>query len=101
VASGDGWREERTGLHELEFLETRRHWFQKPVVHDTRDTVHVLNLVAGEEAIVDSPDGAFAPYVVHYAETFVVPAAIGPYRIQPHGLATGHECATMQASVRP
>ena len=25
--SGDGWREERTGLHEREFIETRRHWF--------------------------------------------------------------------------
>ena len=24
---GDGWREERTGLHEREFIETRRHWF--------------------------------------------------------------------------
>jgi len=31
VASGDGWREERTGLHDLEFIETRRHWFTKTV----------------------------------------------------------------------
>src|SRR5215469_8685978 len=23
----DGWREERTGLHETEFIETHRHWF--------------------------------------------------------------------------
>ncbi|MGH8024454.1 MAG: class I mannose-6-phosphate isomerase, partial [Limisphaerales bacterium] len=27
VGRGDGWREERTGLHPLEFIETRRHWF--------------------------------------------------------------------------
>ena len=27
LARGDGWREERTGLHEREFIETRRHWF--------------------------------------------------------------------------
>jgi hypothetical protein len=29
VGSGDGWREERTGLHEREFIEIRRHWFIK------------------------------------------------------------------------
>ena len=36
LASGDGWREERTGLHEREFIETRRHWFTKAVPHDTQ-----------------------------------------------------------------
>ena len=29
VAEGDGWIEEHTGLHECEFIETRRHWFTK------------------------------------------------------------------------
>jgi hypothetical protein len=29
VAQGDGWREECTGLHEREFIETRRHWFDQ------------------------------------------------------------------------
>ena len=41
IAQGDGWREERTGLHELEFIETRRHWFTEAVPHDTRDNVNV------------------------------------------------------------
>ena len=27
TAEGNGWVEERTGLHEREFIETRRHWF--------------------------------------------------------------------------
>lgn len=100
VATGDGWREERTGLHEREFIETRRHWFTKTVPHDTRGGVNVLNLVQGEEAVVESPTGAFAPYVVHYAETFIVPAAVGAYTIRPHGPATGAECATLKAFVR-
>jgi mannose-6-phosphate isomerase class I len=100
VASGAGWREERTGLHPLEFIETRRHWFTATVPHDTRGTVHVLNLVEGEEAIVESPTGVFAPFVVHYAETFIVPAAVGAYTIRPHGPSAGHECATMLAYVR-
>jgi hypothetical protein len=62
--------------------------------------VNVLNLVEGDEAIVESPTGAFDPYIVHYAETFIVPAAVGEYTIRPHGAAIGHECATMKAFVR-
>ena len=100
VTSGEGWREERTGLHELEFIETRRHWFTGTVPHDTRGTVHVLNLVEGEEAIIESPSHGFEPFIVHYAETFIIPAAVGPYTIRPHGPSVGHECATMLACVR-
>ncbi len=100
LGSGDGWREERTGLHEREFIETRRHWFTKPVLHDTRGGVNVLNLVEGEEALVESPTGAFEPFVVHYAETFIVPAAVGRYTIRPHGASVGRECATLKAFVR-
>ena len=100
VASGDGWREERTGLHELEFIETRRHWFTGTVPHDTQGTVHVLNLVEGEEILVESPTGAFAPFPVHYAETFIVPAAVGPYTIRPTISTVGREYGTIQASVR-
>jgi hypothetical protein len=62
--------------------------------------VNVLNLVEGEEAIVESPTGAFEPFVVHYAETFIVPAAVGAYTIRP---ATPHpqkELATLKAFVR-
>jgi mannose-6-phosphate isomerase class I len=100
VASGPGWREERTGLHEREFIETRRHWFTDAVPHHTHGGVQVLNLVQGAEAIVESPSGAFEPFVVHYAETFIVPAAVGAYTIRPHGPAAGTECATMKAYVR-
>ncbi|MEI6604453.1 MAG: class I mannose-6-phosphate isomerase [Verrucomicrobiota bacterium] len=100
LGTGDGWREERTGLHEREFIETRRHWFTKAVPHDTCGGVNVLNLVEGEQAIVESPTGAFKPFVVHYAETFIVPAAVGPYTIRPHGPATGCQCATLKAYVR-
>lgn len=100
IASGDGWREEKTGLHEREFIETRRHWFTKKVPHNTHGGVNVLNLVEGEEAIVESPTDAFAPFVVHYAETFIVPAAVGQYTIRPHGVSVGTECATMKAFVR-
>jgi mannose-6-phosphate isomerase class I len=100
ISSGDGWTEERTGLHEREFIETRRHWFRSPVPHNTNGTVNVLNLVEGDEAIVESPTSAFEPFVVHYAETFIVPAAVGAYTIRPHGQSIGKQCGTIKAFVR-
>ena len=100
VGSGPGWTEERTGLHELEFIETRRHWFTGTTPHDTRGTVNVLNLVEGREAVVESPAGNFEPFVVHYAETFIVPAAAGGFSIRPIGESTGSRCGTIKAFVR-
>jgi mannose-6-phosphate isomerase class I len=104
IASGPGWREERTGLHPAEFIETRRHWFTDKVEHHTGGSesggVNVLNLVEGEEAIVESPTGAFEPFVVHYAETFIVPAAVGAYTIRPVTPHPQKELATLKAFVR-
>ncbi len=98
--AGDGWTAERTGLHEAEFIETHRHWFRKRVTHDTHGEVQVLNLVAGDEATVESPDGAFAPFVVHYAETFIIPGAVGPYTLRPSGPRSGTRHGTIKAFVR-
>jgi hypothetical protein len=84
----------------MEFIETRRHWFTNSVPHDTKGTLNVINLVAGDEAVVESPNDAFQPFVVHYAETFIVPAGVGLYTIRPHGDSQGKECATLKAFVR-
>lgn len=100
VAEGDGWKEEHTGLHEREFIETRRHWFTGPVLHRTDGSVNVLNLVEGREVLVESPTGAFEPFVVHYAETFILPEAIKEYTIRPYGESEGCECATLKAFVK-
>jgi mannose-6-phosphate isomerase class I len=100
IAKGDGWTEERTGLHEREFIETRRHWFTKPVLHATNGCVHVLNVVEGREVIVESPTGAFSPFVVHYAETFIVPGNVEEYTIRPYGESEGKQCGTIKAYVR-
>ncbi|MCW3062364.1 MAG: hypothetical protein JWQ02_4185, partial [Capsulimonas sp.] len=101
IREGPGWREERTGLHPLEFIETRRHWFSASVPHDTMGTVDVVCLVEGREAIVESPSGAFSPFIVHYAETVIVPASVGQYTIRPYGGSEGQTCATLKAFVRP
>jgi hypothetical protein len=100
LGSGDGWREERSASHEHAFIEACRHRFSKTVAHDTHGAVNVLNLVEGDEAIVESPDGAFEPLVVPSAETFIVPAAVRRYNIRPYGTSAGKEIATIKAFVK-
>lgn len=100
IAEGEGWREEHTGLHEREFIETHRHWFTSKVPHKTNGSVQVLNLVEGREVIVESPTDAFSPFVVHYAETFIIPAVVDTYTIRPYGESEGKECATIKAYIR-
>lgn len=101
----EGFTEERTGLHEREFIETRRYWFKGARLFDTggmeRGSVHVLNLVEGEAALVRSPSDSFSPFEVHYAETFVIPAKLGNYLIEPLGAAgESKRHALICASVR-
>ena len=98
VKEEDGCTEEHTGLHQLEFIETRRYWIDKKVELDTAGTVNMLNLVEGTAAVIDSPDGSFAPYEVHYAETFILPAAAGKYRVRP--AQDGEKIGLIRAYVR-
>ena len=99
IDEGEGYIEERTGLNERQFIETRRHWFTKKVTHYTNDSVNVLNLVEGEAIVVESPEGLFEPFTVHYAETFIVPAFVQSYTIRPLN-NNGQQYATIKAYVR-
>jgi mannose-6-phosphate isomerase class I len=98
LARNDHSTEERTGLHAREFIDTRRHWFSAPVSHHTGGGVHVLNLVEGDAVVIESAQNRFSPFEVHYAETFIVPAAVGSYTLRP--TFPGARCATIRASVR-
>lgn len=89
---------ERTGLHRLEPIETRRHWFDDQVELDCHGSVNMLNLVEGEEVEVRSLDGSFEPMDVHYAETFIVPESVGRYRIV--NKVPGSRVAVLQAYIR-
>jgi mannose-6-phosphate isomerase class I len=100
IARGDGWEEERTGLHENEFIETRRYWFTKKITVQTGNSVNVWNLVEGDEVVIESLDGRFEPFVAHYAETFILPACTGEYTMRPCGSSQGERCGALKASVR-
>ena len=82
VAENEHFTEEHTGLHELEFIETRRFTIRDRALVYCHGSVNVLNLVEGESCLVESVDGSFAPYEIHYAETFIVPECVGKYRLR-------------------
>ena len=96
----DTYTAEKTGLHINEPIETVRHWFCDEVYHKANGSVCVLNLVEGEEAEVISPDNSFEPYVVHYAETFIIPENVGDFIIRPTEKTKGKRLATIKAYIR-
>jgi hypothetical protein len=85
VRDGDGWCEELLGSLPEMFFEVRRLVVQPgAVAHDcTAGRFHVLNVVEGDGILVETPDGAAHPLV--YAETLVVPAAVGDYAVRALG----------------
>ena len=100
LSDNDHLKVERTGLHELEFIETKRYWFDRETVFSCEESVNMLNLIEGEEARIASPDGNFEPYVVHYAETFIIPESVKEYQIAPYGRSQGKEIAVIKATVK-
>lgn len=100
ISENDIHKEERTGLHELEFIETRRHWLKGTIELETKGSVNVLNQIEGDAALVESTDGSFEPYEVHYGETFIVPAKLEKYRITPLENKEGKIVGVIQAYVR-
>jgi len=100
ISCGDGWIEEKTGLHDLEFIETRRQWFNCKVFHNTENTLNVLMIIDGEQAIIESPTDAFDPFIVNFCEAFIVPANVGEYTVKPTGLSKNKKIALIKAFVR-
>ena len=80
VREGDGWREELLGSLPEMFFEVRRLVLSpgRAIDDDTGGRFHVLNVVEGEGVEIEPISGN--RHVLAYAETLVVPAAVGPYR---------------------
>ena len=51
---------------------------------DTDDSVQVVNLVDGKSAMIESVDGSFEAFEIHYAETAIIPAGTGTFKITPN-----------------
>lgn len=78
----EGFLDEKTGLHRRQSIETHRYTVTGEVSLEMNDSVQVLNLVEGSFAVIESMKEEFEPFTVHYAETFIIPAAVGGYKIK-------------------
>lgn len=94
---GQGWKEVVLGELAEMFFEVRRLELKAgTTAHDaTTSSFHVLNVVEGEGVLVQPVYGEAHSLV--YAETLVVPACVGPYRLQPLG---PRSVRVVKASVR-
>lgn len=87
-----------TGLDERELIETRRYMFNDKILIKTNDSVNTNNLVEGRAAIIEALNNEFEPFVVHYAETYIVPKCVEAYYIKP--FYEGETCGVIKAYVR-
>jgi hypothetical protein len=78
------------------FFAVHRLDFEDELDDDTAGRFHVLNLVAGESVEIETAGGASHPLA--YAETIVVPAAVGAYRLRR---TRGPACKVVKAFVPP
>jgi mannose-6-phosphate isomerase class I len=95
VRRGSGWSELALGrLPEL-FFAVHRLDFDDEIADSTDGRFHALNLAAGDEIEVQTAAGAVHP--LSYAETIVIPAAVGEYRLRS---VRGGPCKVVKAFVR-
>ena len=94
VRGGPGWVELELGRIDDLFYGVNRLDFEEDVADETGGRFHVLNLVDGEAVEIET---SRATHVLSYAETIVVPASVGPYRIRR---VRGGPCKVVKAFVR-
>lgn len=84
IAGAEGWREELIGALPDMFFEVRRVVVEpgRAAAADTAGRFHVLNVVAGDGVVVETAAGAHS---LVYAETLVIPASVGNYRLKTLG----------------
>jgi hypothetical protein len=84
IRSGEGWREESIGRLPEVFYEVRRLVLetQERIDCETDGRFQVLNVVDGEGVAIETTAGA---HRLNYAETIVLPAAVGAYGLRRLG----------------
>jgi len=94
IRQGADWCELELGRLPDLFFAVHRLDFEEAVEDDTEGRFHVLNLVAGEQIEIESEAGAV--HGLSYAETIVVPASVGGYRLRR---VQGGPCKVIKAFV--
>lgn len=96
LESGPDWELIHQPTHRNHFYDVHRYKFSGRVEVTTGGSCHVLSLVEGKSVLLETANGACQRF--HYAETFVVPAAAGSYRLTSED---GSEIHVVKAFVKP
>jgi len=96
VARGKGWELMHLPTHAEHFYDVHRFDFFTTVEARTVGSPHVLNVVEGPSVILETPGAP--PQRFAFAETFVVPAATGTYRLVND---TGQPAKVVKAFLKP
>ncbi|MDA0871347.1 MAG: class I mannose-6-phosphate isomerase [Firmicutes bacterium] len=67
---------EKSGIDHGTFLDAYRISIDQQLHYTFKKTVQMANLVEGKSMIVSSLDASFDDIIIHYAETFVIPANV-------------------------
>jgi hypothetical protein len=83
IDKGENWQLVHLPTHQEHFYDVHRIEFDDEIVIETNNCCHVMMLVEGESLEIETANGSKQVYA--YAETFMVPAAAGKYRLKNMG----------------